>query len=642
MGRVKSARQRFRSERVGWHGEASATGSPSVSWLIPLVVVLATGLAFLPTFQNGFVDWDDYENFISNPNYRGLGWTELRWMFTTFRLGHYQPLSWITLALDYIIWGTDPFGFHLTNLILHSINALLFYFVAVRLLSLWNPALPAPAVKIAAGFSALFFAIHPLRVESVAWASERRDVQSGLFFFLTLLCYLKAAAEEKKNSSRWLGLALVAYSLSLLSKAVGMTLPVVLLLLDFYPLKRLSGGPGSWFGPESRRVWLEKIPFFILGVAAGAIALAAQRDFGALKTFEQWSAASRVSQALFGLVFYLWKTLIPFKLSPLYPLPQDFNPWDSTVLLSAAIVVALSAALLAARDVWPAALASWIFYILLLAPVLGFAQSGAQFVADRYSYLACSGWAVLAGAVLLRWRRAWTKATIERRLIIGTAAMILVVLAILTWKQTQVWHDSEKLWRHVLSVVPESELAHANLAAVLLERNEFEEALAHDREAVRLRPASADAHFNLGVVLAAIGSADEAMEHYREALRLNPRRAETHFNMAAVLFSAGKLDEAMAHYREALRINPDYVEAHYNLGGALLATGRIDEAIEHYRAALRIDPDFALAHNNLGSILLQRGRLDDAIKHFQETLRINPGSVEAQHNLEVALAKRGR
>ncbi len=500
MGRVKSARQRLRGKRMARHGEVAAAvavaSSPPASWLIPLIVVLVTTAAFLPALQNGFVNWDDYENYVTNPYYRGLGWIQLRWMFTTFFFGHYQPLSWMTLALDYLLWGLNPFGFHLTNLILHAINALLFYFVAVRLLSLSNPAPPAPAIRIAAGCSALFFAIHPLRVESVAWASERRDVQAGLFFFLTLLCYLKAVTGAKRNSSRWLGLALVVYTLSLLSKAVGMTLPVVLLLLDFYPLTRLSGGPGKWFAPEYRRIWWEKFPFFILGVAAGVIAVAAQRDFGALKSFEQWSAAARLAQALFGLVFYLWKTLIPFNLSPLYELPQDFHPWNLTILLSAAIVAALSVALLAARDVWPAALASWIFYILLLAPVLGVAQSGAQFVADRYSYLACLGWAILAGAALLRCRHAWIDGKIGKRsylLTIGTAALILIALGVLTWRHARVWHDSEKLWRHVLSVVPESSFAHSNLGTVLLEHNEFEEALAHAREAARLRP-DANAH----------------------------------------------------------------------------------------------------------------------------------------------------
>ena len=238
---------------------------PEVSgWLVPVLIAVLTGAAFFPALENGFVDWDDEKTLLDNPNYRGLGWDQLRWMFTTFYMGHYQPLSWMTFGLDYLLWGIDPFGYHLTNLLLHTANAVLFYFLTLRLLSLPARAVPGEfALQVAAGFAALVFALHPLRVESVAWVTERRDVLSAFFLLWTILCYLRATAGAEGDSARWrwLSAAVIVYGLSLLSKAGGITLPVVLLVLDVYPLRRLGVEAGKWFGPAARQVWWEKVPF---------------------------------------------------------------------------------------------------------------------------------------------------------------------------------------------------------------------------------------------------------------------------------------------------------------------------------------------------------------------------------------------
>ncbi|MBI2091316.1 MAG: hypothetical protein HYT78_21690, partial [Deltaproteobacteria bacterium] len=248
----------------------------SVRFLVPVLVALATIVA------------DDYQTLVDNPRYRGLGWTQLSWMFTTFYMGHYQPLSWVTFSLDYLMWGMEPWGYHLTNLLLHAGNSLLFYFVAVRLLSLGLPQVASQrdfTLSVAAGFASLVFSIHPLRVESVPWATERRDVLSSLFLLWTVLCYLRATAVSSAGRARiWCTVAAMAvFSLSLLSKASGIVLPVVLLVLDVYPLRRL-GGRAGWLGPETRRVWWEKAPFFLLALLFGVVALFAQREVGALKS----------------------------------------------------------------------------------------------------------------------------------------------------------------------------------------------------------------------------------------------------------------------------------------------------------------------------------------------------------------------
>ncbi len=354
-------------------------------WLVPSLVSLLTVLAFLPVLGNGFVDWDDKANFLENRSYRGLGWEQLRWMITTFHKGHYQPLSWGTLGLDYILWGVEPFGYHMTNLLLHAANAVLFYILAFRLLALALSVTAGEAfsLRISAAFAALVFAIHPLRVESVAWATERRDVLSALFFLLTIHLYLWANGDAQSRRTRiWrLSASLAMYSLSLLSKAGGMTLPVVLLVLDVYPLRRFAGQGQNWFGRAARGVWLEKVPFLILASAAAFVALLAQYEAGALESMERYGTLVRMAQASFGLVFYLWKTVVPLGLSPLYEISPELNPWEWQFLVSGVLVVGISLALFLLRRRWPAALAVWVCYVAIVAPVLGVAQSGNQLVA---------------------------------------------------------------------------------------------------------------------------------------------------------------------------------------------------------------------------------------------------------------------
>jgi len=279
-------------------------------WLLPISIVILTSAVFWPALKNGFV-WDDMDLLLRNPYYRGLGWTQITWMFTTFHMGHYMPLSWATFGLDYLLWGMDPFGYHLTNLALHCANAVVFYFIVLGLLSLVLSSVAPPAelpLRAAAWLAALIFAVHPLRVESVAWVTERRDVLSGLFFLLTILCYLKAATVEETNPARgrWMVSTIIVYSLSLLSKAVGLTLPVVLLMLDVYPLRRLGSSAGGWFGPGTRKVWLEKDNFLLMAIAFGIIALLAQREAGALVPLEWYGVARRLEQIVFGIGFYLW------------------------------------------------------------------------------------------------------------------------------------------------------------------------------------------------------------------------------------------------------------------------------------------------------------------------------------------------
>ena len=612
----------------------------SDAW-VALSVVIVTFIVFFPALHNEFVAWDDYQLLVQNPHYRGLWWTQLRWMFTTFHMGHYQPLSWITFALDYLVWGMNPLGYHLTNLILHAANAVLFYFLTLRLLSL---ALPTRSVsedldlKAAAGFAALFFAIHPLRVESVAWATERRDVLSGLFFLATILWYLQAAkaAPTTKDRRRRLGAALICYALSLLSKASGVTLPVVLLVLDVYPLKRL--GPGKWFTPSARPIWWEKIPFLIFAAGAAAIAPLAQQDAGAMQSVHEHGIVPRVAQSLYGLAFYLWKTIWPTDLSGLYELPPNLNPFAWPFLLSGATVVAVSTVVFILRRRWPAGLASWICYVIILFPVLGIVQSGWQMVADRYSYLSCLAWAILAGGGLYYYLRKNSGA--QRRgwkpfpLAAGVSAGIIIALSVLTWRQVQVWHDTDGLWNHILAITDNSTFRSGNvhhlLARFEVSRGNLDRAIEHFRKSVEIEPDYPPFYNDLGNALARRGRLDEAIENYRRALALNPRLSLVQFNLGSALALQGHLREAEQHLEEALRIKPDYAEAYNNLGKVLAAEGYIDKAIYLFRQAAQIKPDFAEAHQSLAMALAEKGMKEEAAWELQEALRITQSQSQIQ------------
>src|SRR2546429_304470 len=539
-----------------------------VLWLVPVLIALVTVAAFLPALQNQFVSWDDDENFLDNPHYRGLGWSQLHWMWTTHQ-GHYIPLTWMTLGLDYLLWGMNPVGYHLTSLLLHAANAVVFFFVVRRIL---KRALPSPserghALAVSAGFAALVFAIHPLRVESVAWVTERRDVLSGLFYLVTILMYLRAC-ERGARGRRWYWLSVAVFGCALLSKSMVVNLPVVLLILDVYPLRRVGGFVGWWSEP-ARRVYVEKIPFVLLAAAASAMAVIAQLSARAAVPLAHLSVPGRLAVSAYGLSFYLWKMAVPVNLSPLYEAPRTLNFGATPFLLSYGLVLTITAFVLALRRRVPGLPAAWLAYIVILLPVLGIVQSGPQIAADRYTYLAGLGWAILAGAGLLFCGRASRRSTTGTPItwpIAGVAICAVVGLGVLTWNQAQIWHDSERLWTHALATYPQTSMAQNNLGAVLADQ----------------------------------GKLAEAIEQHERALKIRPEYAEALNNLGVALENQGKLAEAGDHYRQAVRVKPDYALAHYNWGNALAQQGKLPEASEHYHQALQLRPNYAEAHNNLG------------------------------------------
>src|SRR5437667_4977153 len=475
-------------------------------------------------------------------------------MWTT-HLGHYIPLTWMTLGLDYLLWGMNPVGYHLTSLLLHATNAVVLYFLARRLLALALPPRPqrGHAPVVSAGFAALVFASHPLRVESVAWATERRDVLSGLFYLLTILVYLRAC-ERGPRGRRLYWLSVTLFGCALLSKSMAVSLPVVLLILEVYPLRRLGGSLG-WSSASARAVYLEKIPFVLLAGAASAIALMAQLSNRAMVSVAQLSAQDRLAVSAYGLSFYLWKTVVPVNLSPLYMLPQTVNPAATPFILSYGLGLAVTAIALALRRRWPGLPAAWLAYVVGLLPVLGIAQNGPQIAADRYTYLAALGWAILAGAGLLSCWRLSTSSTTGAPTTWGLAGMatgIVIALGVLTWNQVQIWHDSGRLWTYALALDPNSPIAHSNLGELLDRQGRPAEAIDHFQQALRTKPDFPLAHNNWGMALKGQGRPAEAIDHFQQALRLKPDFPIAQHNWGTALDQQGKPAEATEHYQQAL------------------------------------------------------------------------------------------
>ncbi|MFI5361723.1 MAG: tetratricopeptide repeat protein [Elusimicrobiota bacterium] len=515
----------------------------------PALVAAATAAVFLPSVRFEFVNWDDQPMLVSNPLFRGLDWAHVRWMFTTGYMANYQPLSWLSYALDYRLWGMNPFGFHLTNVVLHAVNAALFCLLARVLLGASLPDAEEADVSLAAVLAALLFALHPLRAESVAWVSERRDVLSGFFYLLTVLLYLSArktpdaASARRREIASW-----SAYALSLSSKGIGVSLPITLLALDFYPLRRRLTGA----------LLKEKYPYIGLALAAGLVGAVSQNRAGAVLSIDT-SWTSRIAHAFEALCFYPWKSLVPTGLIPFYSLPDSIPWWHWTFVLSAAAVSTFTAAALFGRRRWPAATAAWVHYLGAAAPVVGLLRFGPQLAADRYSYLSCMAWPLLLGGELLAFRRG---APLVRRAALAFAAAALVaVSAAATVRQIGFWRDSVTLWSHALQVHPDEPLARNNLGEALAARGRGGEAIAQYRQAIELQPDYADARDNLGIELEKRGETAEALDQFWTALWFEPGSKDAHLNLALTYMAHGDRERARFLIERALEIDPGFSDA---------------------------------------------------------------------------------
>ncbi|MBI4345692.1 MAG: tetratricopeptide repeat protein [Elusimicrobia bacterium] len=567
---------------------------------LPWLVALAAAVPFLPSLGNEFVKLDDDFNFLSNTNFRGLGREQLAWMFFKFQLGGvYQPLSWVTHGLDYHLWGLWAGGYHLTSIVVHAACAWVLFRIGSRLFRLALPETGTADIEWAAAFAALLFALHPQRVEVVAWASNRSYVLPALFALWTVDAYL-LAHERPERRSVWLAVSLAAFACSLAAKAIAMTLPVVLLVLDVYPLRRW-GGTRGWLGKEALAVWREKLPFFALAFVSAVVAANGRYAFGAMIPVSKFGWTPRLAQAAFGLSFYLEKLLVPLGLAPMYTMPFQMHPLDTLCLprTIASCGLALAAWRWAGRA--PGLAVAAAAHALLLFPFLGISQYGLklQVAADKWFHLAAVGWSLLAGAAVAPRlnAHAWLRPALTA---------LLVGLAGLTAAQTMRWRDSESILGHNVRVDPASYFCHNNLAVLFNDRKEFSRALSHAEESLRLFPDYTLAQINAAVSLSSLGRPNEARVHLERTVELTPADPMVHYNLGFVYGSLGRRAEAIHATLRALQLNPNQAGAHNNLGHYLRLEGRLDEAISHFQEALRLNPGFSQAANNLRDTLQER------------------------------------
>jgi tetratricopeptide (TPR) repeat protein len=649
-----------------------------------LVLALATLAVYWLAALNGFVNYDDPDYVTSNPHVQsGLKWQNVFWAFSSGHASNWHPLTWLSHMLDWQLFGEKAAGHHLTSVLFHAANTLLIFVVLGEMTGAhWRSA-----------FVAALFALHPLHVESVVWVSERKDVLSTFFLFLTLGAYTRYTQAKAKGPVNgafgvrapavYYFASLSLFTLGLMCKPMLVTVPFLLLLLDYWPLGRYnppvavdvrrlaSINPKRSESPyvDCYKLVVEKVPFFALSFASSVITFLVQQKGGAVSA--SLSFGQRIANAFVSFARYLGKMFLPLDLSVLYPHPGDWPFWQ--VIAAGTLVLCVSVLAIFFVRKRPYLTVGWFWFLGCLVPVIGLIQVGIQSMADRYTYVPIIGlWIVLVWGLcdLIPMSPA------RDRGFAISAGFALVACTVLTARQIQFWHDSESLFRRAVAVTSRNYLAYNNLGYYLAGRGKVEEALVNYRKAIEINPACEDAlnnigyalagqkkyaeaipyyeaalrikpnhvevHNNLGNALSELGQIPAAIEQYRFVLREKPDHANAHNNLGIALAIEGKLDEAMEHFNAAIQFNPKYASAHSNLGNAFAAQRKFNEAITEYRESLRLNPSDAQAHNNLGNVLAEQNRLPEAIEQYSEALRLNGDNPEAQFNLGMALARQGK
>jgi tetratricopeptide (TPR) repeat protein len=512
-----------------------------------------TGLVFSRSVGLGFVAWDDEILLVANPAFRGLGWVELRWMAENALLGHWVPITWLSFALDHAVWGLRPAGYHLTNALLHAVNAGLVYVLAARLLrraTEW----PGGVCRLGGFAAALLWGVHPMRVEAVSWLTGRRDVLSGLFLLLTVLAYVRATETEERRRV-WLAGALLAYALALGSKAVVMVLPAALVALEWYPLRGLRGDRREGTDRGRSDAWSRLVPFGALAVLAAVASYVTQGRGSGVRVL---GLADWLGTLTGTLGIQMSKTLLPVGLSPLYEMPPRVDLRAPRYWAAALVAATITVAVIGLRRRWPAGLVAWVWFLAFLAPVTAIAHAGPQLTADRYSYLPALGLSLLAGAFAAAAAHADRSGRAPARVGAGVILIVIVVLAGLgglSWRQQGAWRDKGTLWAHAVRVTPECVRCHVNLGAWLAEQGQLAEAIAHYDRALDLDPRRVELHANVGLALARLGRPGEAVARYERVLARHPDRVGVRVSLAVALVAADRLPEAVTRLEEAARFS---------------------------------------------------------------------------------------
>jgi Flp pilus assembly protein TadD len=572
--------------------------------VIILFLIAITLISYWSVQNFEFVNYDDDIYVTENIHVlSGITKENVIWAFTTFHASNWHPLTWLSLLFDYELYWLNPAGYHWTNVLLHIANTLLLFLVLNRMTgALWQ-----------SGFVAALFAVHPLHVESVAWVAERKDVLSTFFWMLTLYAYVFYV--EHPDWKRYV-FVFVSFSLGLMAKPMLVTLPFVLLLLDYWPLKRFPFKPSDshMYSQQGRtenahfslknisivRLLLEKIPFIMLSIFSSIMTLFAQQSSGAIMPLQQLSLMERTTNAFVSYATYIFKMFWPADLAVFYPHPGTWPVWQVwvSILLFAGITM----------YVWklrhhPYLRVGWLWYSVTLIPVIGIVQVGSQSIADRYTYIPLTGLFIMIAWGIPNISRQWRY---KRPILFLSTGLVLLSLMICTWLQVRHWENGTSLFQHAVNVT------EGNGTTIN----------------------------NLGNALARRGSIEEAILQYKEAITLQPNNAQAYNNMGKVLMLQGKVNEAIIYYSKAIQLDPRHMKAHFNIGVAYSEIGDNSEAILHYTEALKINPDFVAAYNNLGIIYANQNDLDKAVLYFQKALVIFPNYDSAKNNLRIASEQR--
>lgn len=601
--------------------------------IICVFLVAMTWFVFGQTVRYDFVNYDDDNYVYANPLISsGLTVSGGIYAFSDKHAGNWHPLTTLSHMLDCQLWGSHAGGHHFTNIVLHTIAVVLLFLILLQMTgALWRSA-----------FVAAVFAIHPLRVESVAWISERKDVLSAVFFMLTLGSYVRYV--RYSSVGRYFAVA-SSFALGLMCKPTLVTVPLLLLLLDYWPLRRFQGsevrgqpahvriGVGGW--SVVRGLLVEKIPLFALSIAgAGATLWAHEKS---IIHIERLPFMWRVGNGLVTCLSYIKQMVWPARLAVFYPHPGDTLPvWK--IGLAIVLLGLISAGAVALRRRRPYFVTGWFWYLLMLLPVIGLIQVGSQGHADRYTYLPQIGlYMVLAWAITDA-----LASRLQRRIVGVTASVAIVVLAWCAHIQASYWRNGESLWSHAIAVTSENFVAQDGLGQFQLDHGRLDEAIDQFQIALSIDPKYPKARTNMGIALTKKGRVDEAIAHFQTVLEDYPNDAKAHYNMGTALLQKGDSQSAIAAYEKALSVQSLYPSAHHSLGMALDDSGRVDEAIAHYQEAVHEDPHFAEAYYLLGNDLFRRSRIDDAIAAYERALQSRPAYPEVENNIGLALLKEGR
>lgn len=591
-------------------------GQPLWTWVMAVLPVCITFIVYLPALQNGFVNWDDNLYVYENQNIRALNLDSFRWVLTAVVAGHWHPLTMISYAFDYAVWGLDPFGYHLTNVILHALNTFLVFVLTVRLIEYRGISsfIPNPSSLIPAFVTALLFGIHPLHVESVAWISERKDVLCAFFYLLGLISYISYISAK---SLRSYVLSLLFFVLALMSKPMAVSLPVVLLIVDWFPLKRLNVKTAS----------IEKIPFFALSLLFSLIAVSAQGS--AVMTLEEYPLASRVAVALRSFIFYLFDTIFPYNLAPFYPYPTGSKILSLEYIGYSILFIVI--AIFCVRNMKrnkPVA-AALFYYVITLAPVIGIVKVGDIAAADRYMYLPSLGPFLLIGIGTAH----YFAPTFRKAAWIIIPGIILCLFVVMTVSQITIWRDSISLWSHEISIFPDVSLPYYNRGVAYSDLRKYEKALSDLGKAVEINPDYMEAYNNLCYIHNELGNYSLALQECGRAIEFDPKFAKAFDNRGNAFRGLGNYMEALDNYNRAIGLDPENAKAYNNRGAVYSALGKYQQALNDFSMAIRLMPSYAEAYNNRGTVYFEMKDRMAALNDLKAAVVNNPRYGSAYFNL---------